>query len=124
MRPGRPGAVFPRCGERQRGKEPAGPQSVRLLRGPDAMPQVGVPHRRQVRHARGADGAAAETDHVQDGERRMSEDFRETGQVNYEAFAGAHGWTIAGRAMARWDQLAEAEQDAWRAAAHEVMQKG
>ncbi len=54
----------------------------------------------------------------------MNEDSRETGQINYEAFAGVHGWTIAGRAMARWDQLAEAEQDAWRAAAHEVMQKG
>lgn len=51
-------------------------------------------------------------------------DPRETGQMAYEAFAGAHGWTIAGRAMAPWDRLAETEQDAWRAAAHEVMQKG
>lgn len=54
----------------------------------------------------------------------MTESSRETGQINYEAFAGAHGWTIGGRAMARWDQLSEGEQDAWRAAAREVMQKG
>jgi hypothetical protein len=45
-------------------------------------------------------------------------DAKETGQLNYEAFAAVMGLT------ARWSQLPSRERDAWRVAAHEVMQRG
>lgn len=46
------------------------------------------------------------------------EEHRETGQIAFEAFCRALGY------YTRWDELSERDQDAWREAAHEVMQKG
>lgn len=51
---------------------------------------------------------------------RPYDEHLETGQVNYESFHHAKqdlGWV-------RWQDLSEDERDAWRIAAHEVMQRG
>lgn len=50
--------------------------------------------------------------------------MKETGQIAYEAFGDATGWTDAGRPMPRWDQLPERARNGWRAAAHAAIQKG
>lgn len=50
--------------------------------------------------------------------------YRETGQIAYEAYAGRLGWSLYGQHLPPWDQLPEHEKDAFREAAHEVIQKG
>jgi hypothetical protein len=54
----------------------------------------------------------------------VSERYRETGQINYEAYS----WFMAARHPEMhwddWGRLSEEEKDAWRAAAHETFRKG
>ncbi len=50
--------------------------------------------------------------------------FKGVGQINYEAFAAILGWRIDGQRMPLWPQLADREQQAWHAAAGDVLQKG
>lgn len=47
--------------------------------------------------------------------------MRETGQIAYEAFCVKRGW---GTGSVPWAQLDKTIKDAWRHAAHEVIQKG
>jgi hypothetical protein len=44
---------------------------------------------------------------------------KETGQIAHDAFRAKMGWEPLA-----WEDLSWREQEAWRAAAHEVMQKG
>lgn len=55
---------------------------------------------------------------------RASAEFKETGQLAYEAFSNTKGGYDKGRWLPPWDQLPGEDQQAWRDAAHEVMQKG
>lgn len=51
---------------------------------------------------------------------RPAEEHLESGQIAYEAYHRARrqiGWLA-------WEHLPEEDRDCWRAAAHEVMQKG
>ena len=49
---------------------------------------------------------------------------RETGQICYEAFAGLLGWKWRGLPLPSWEKLEPVEQDAFRAGAHDAMQRG
>lgn len=48
----------------------------------------------------------------------------ETGRICYEAFAGALGWRWKGEPLKPWADLELFEKDAFRAGAHDVIQKG
>jgi hypothetical protein len=52
-----------------------------------------------------------------------SEPPREAGQICYEAYAGALGWEQDGAVMPPWEKLTPRLQDAFRAGAHDVMQR-
>jgi hypothetical protein len=49
---------------------------------------------------------------------------RETGQIAYEAFATSLAWRFKGTTLPLWRQLEPYEQEAFREAAHQVIQKG
>ena len=53
-----------------------------------------------------------------------AEPQREAGQINYEGFASSLGWERDGYVLPPWEMLPGREQDAWRAGAHDVMQRG
>lgn len=49
----------------------------------------------------------------------------ESGQIAYEAYCDAVGWTsVHGERLPGWHKLNEKIKDGWRAAAHAAIQKG
>jgi hypothetical protein len=53
-----------------------------------------------------------------------SQESAETGRICYETFAGLLGWKFRGVALPPWPDLPQYEQEAFRAGAHDVIQKG
>lgn len=52
------------------------------------------------------------------------DEYKETGQLAYEAYRKAKGGLDRSFVLMEWDQLSEYEQDAWREAAHAAIRKG
>lgn len=52
-------------------------------------------------------------------------EYKSTGQLNYEGYAGARLWLDAsGHLMPQWESLDMKEQGYWQAGAQRVMQDG